>query len=368
MTREVGGSLTYHAWHLGVRGIELEEEADPLVLVRGSEFNHNKQKEFTDDLGHMGTGTTKMDSYATGATAEPEFTDHLRYCEGWEDVLLLLLGSDDGEGAVRKTTVTTGVYQYDYGVNVSNPQDPYFATLYNDYAKTEDDCWKYEDALLNKFELKGDNSSAPTYTAGFMSNFPKIRQPSIARTFPATTVFPKPSNVKIYMAPLGTYANLSAISSYQFPCYSEFGLSINNNVTNDPCSDDAFGTTTKYLGERDGEFNLTLPWKSTTKDLEYNFITGSSDTSLTEVTDLNDYKTVWIVMENGAIGSTQYNYQTILKIPKIHMTAVDSPQSGNDAKKIELKGTIAETGTSSFMEASVITSLSDLHIDNTASG
>ena len=41
----IAPNLSYHYWYLGVRGIELEEEADPLVLVRGSEFNHEREIE-----------------------------------------------------------------------------------------------------------------------------------------------------------------------------------------------------------------------------------------------------------------------------------------------------------------------------------
>ena len=90
MVREVAPNLSYHYWYLGVRGLELDEEADPLVLVRGSEFNHEREIEMEDDEGHMGTATTKVSSYRTKASANPSYTDKCRYKEGWEDVWLLL--------------------------------------------------------------------------------------------------------------------------------------------------------------------------------------------------------------------------------------------------------------------------------------
>ena len=49
MVREVAPNLSYHYWYLGVRGQELEEEADPLVMVRGSEFNHEREIEMEDE-------------------------------------------------------------------------------------------------------------------------------------------------------------------------------------------------------------------------------------------------------------------------------------------------------------------------------
>ena len=45
MVKEVAPNLSYHYWGLGIRGLQLQEEASPMVLVRGSEFNHEKEIE-----------------------------------------------------------------------------------------------------------------------------------------------------------------------------------------------------------------------------------------------------------------------------------------------------------------------------------
>lgn len=364
MVREIAPNLSYHYWGLGIRGLELEEEASPLVLVRGSEFNHEREIEMEDDEGHMGTATTKMSSYRTKATANPSFTDRCRYKEGWEDVWLLLLGSDDGEGqhAIRKEEIVTGVNQFTFKVNTEAPQDPYFATLYNGFAKTQDDAYKYEDALLSEFECSGSNEEAPTYTSTFATNYPKFHQNNPARVFPKTTVFPKSADVTIYIAPQGEY-NEDSIKDYEYPCYLEWSFNVNNNLESVPCSGDEFGESTKVLGNREGEVNITVPWTEATKHLEYEFQGGASDS--TEVTSENDVKTIWIIMENGQIGETNYKYKTIIKIPQVVVTASFSEQSGSDAKQIELTGNIEENGVDSFIEAVITTDLSDLHIDNT---
>ena len=39
MVKEVAPNLSYHYWYLGIQGLQ-DEEADPLVLVRGSEFRN----------------------------------------------------------------------------------------------------------------------------------------------------------------------------------------------------------------------------------------------------------------------------------------------------------------------------------------
>lgn len=361
MVREVAPNLSYHYWYLGVQGLELGEEADPLVMVRGSEFNHEREIEMEDDEGHMGTATTRMSSYRTTATANPSFTDKCRYKEGWEDMWLLLLGSDDGEGNIRKETVTTGVYKYTFKVNTASPQDPYFATIYNGFAKTEGDAYKYENALMGEFEVSGSNEEAPTYTSTFSTNYPKVNQTNPARVIPATTVFPKSADVSVYIAPAGTSdANML---NFEYPCYLEWSFSVNNNLESVPCSGDDFGESTKVLGNREGEVSITVPWTSATKHLEKVFETGAVDGET--VTTDNDEKTIWFIMENGTIGSTAYKYKTTIKIPQVVITSAYSEQSGTDAKQIELQGNIEENGSDSFIEVEIITDLENLHIDNT---
>lgn len=368
MVHEVAPNLSYHYWYLGIRGLELDDEADPLVLVRGSEFNHEREIEMEDDEGHMGTATTRMSSYRTKASANPSFTDKCRYKEGWEDIWLLLLGSakggdgSDKDDIIKEETSTgSGIYNYTFKINVDAPQDPYFATLYNGFAKTEDDdAYKYEDCLLSEFELSGSNEEAPTYTSTFASNYPKVNQPNPARTIPNRTVFPKSADVRLFIAPVGTTdANMV---NYEYPCYLEWSVDVNNNIESVPCSGDDFGESTKVLGNREGTVNITVPWTSATKHLEKTFETGAVDG--TTVTTENDIKKIWIVMENGTIGSSQLKYKTVIKIPNVVITSAYSEQSGTDAKQIQIEGNIEESGTDSFMTAVITTDLEDLHISN----
>ena len=363
MAKEVAPNLAYHYWGMNIRsqGEDVPEPTTVGVFVRGSEFEHGKEIEMQDDEGHTGTATTKMSSYRSKATANPSFTDKCRYKEGWEDIWLLLLGSgshnDTVPYTINKTTLTTGVYKYIFSVDVAQPNDPYFCMLYNGFAKGTTDNFKYEDCLLSEFELSGSNEEAPTYQSTFNSNFPKFNQASISRVYPTTTQFPKPADVQIFIAPKGTSdANMT---EYEYPCYLDWSLSVNNNIESVPCSGDDFGESTKVLGNREGTFNITLPWTSATKGLEYKFMGGANDS--TTVTTENDLKTVWIVMTGSTI-SGDYKYKTTIKIPEIVMTAVNSPQSGSDAKQLELEGNIEENGQDSFITTEIITDLADLHI------
>lgn len=361
---ESAPNLSYHYWFLGIIGKNLKEEADPLVLVRGSEFDPSKEITQEDDEGHTGTATTIMSSFRNSASSNPSFSDKCRYKEGWEDIWLLLLGSADvSSGAIRKRTVSDGVFEYTFAVNPANPADPFFCTLYNGFAKSEEgDTFKYENCLLNELEVSGSNEDAATYTASFASNFPKFRQPNIARTIPKKTIFPKSPDVNIYIAPEGDYTSLDDIKDYAYPCYIDWSFDVNNNVESQPCSSDEFGDSTKVLGNREATLSITLPWNDKTKKLEYKYMGGSE--SATNVSTENDVKTVWIVMKGGKINSTA-DYQTIIKIPSVVLTNADSPQSGSDAKQLSLEGKIEDNGMSSFIETVITTDLEDLHIDNT---
>lgn len=361
---ELAPSLTYHYWGMGYD----DSSKGMKVLTRGTEFDHQKEITFEDDEGHMGTGTTKMSAYRATATAAPSWTDKTRYKEGWEDIWYLLLGSEDAVShKVRKSTVdgATGVFDYIFAQNATNPQDPLFCTVFNGFAKTTNDAFVYENCLLNEFELTGSNEEAPTYTVTFASNYPKFNQPNPARVFPKRTVFTKPSEVTLYIAPQGEYTAETDLEQYKYPCFIEWSLNVNNNVETQPCSSDDFGTSTKVLGDREAEFSATVPWTEATKFLEYQFM--GNDKNATNVSEENDIKTVWIVMKSAEIlsaegtGTGKY-YTTTIKIPEIVLTAGDSDQAGDEAKQIVLEGKIQENGTDSFIETEIRTDLANLNV------
>lgn len=388
MAIEYAPNCSYHYWCMGIMSPTATVPAPPLVLIKGTEFEPEKEIEFEDDEGHTGTATTKMSTYRSSARSSPSFTDKTRYKEGWEDLWYLLLGSADDKGAVRKVEKKdqTGVYDYTFAVNTSNPQDPLFCTLYNGFAKTEKDAFRYDDCLLNELEINFSNEEAMTYTPTFAANYPYFNQQNPARVIPKTTVFTKSAEVSIYIAPFrdSGYATEEEIieAGAKYGCYIEGSLNVNNNAEDQPCSSDEFGTSTKVLGSREAEFSLTIPWTDKTKGLEYTFMGGSKDA--TKVTYENDYKTVWIVCESSPITvyetqtntqtheeelvevKTDYNYKTIIKIPQINLTLADSPQSGSDSKQIELEGTIMENGTDSFIETVITTDLENLHIQTSS--
>lgn len=399
MSNEISPSLSYHYWMMCINNANSSVQ-NPSVLIRGTDFDPQKEIGNEDDEGHTGTATTKISTYRSEATSNPSFKDRLRYKEGWEDILYLLTGSDDGAGNINKTKVAEGVYKYIFSENPLRPQESAFATLINGFAKSYtdkndntkvlNDAYLYLDALLNTFKMSGSNTEAPTYEVEFVSDFPHFHQPNPARPLSPKANYPKSRAVRIFIAPQGDYADLEAISDYEFSCYEDWEANVNKNVEGKPCAGDEFGTSTKVTGVTEGDFSCNLPWNRKTRVLEYEFMGGNSDESTSTVTDEDVHKTVWIAMEgnkitrfsdNNTVGEgetvintitengntmyeieTPYKYQTIFKIPDVVLTNVNSPQSGNEAKTLELASDIVSNGKDPFINVEVITGLSDLHI------
>ncbi|WP_409200635.1 hypothetical protein [Methanobrevibacter sp. DSM 116169] len=361
MGSNIAPNLSWHSWGMGIKGPDHTGLAAYLVTVRGTEFESNKEIEFEDDEGHTGTATTKMSSYRSKAESSPSFTDKCRYKCGWEDALYCLLGDYTQETVAG----ATDAQKYTFAVNPLLPKDPPFVTLYNGFYKTENDAYIYDDCLLNEFEINFSNEEAMTYKLGFNSNYPKFNQPNSGRMIPAKDVFIKPADVSVYIADQGTLTEEN-MEQYRYGCYLEGSLTVNNNNENQPCSDDEFGTSTKVIGDREADFKLSLPWTDLTKGLEYKFMGGSADA--TTVTHENDVREVWIKAESAVfedVGGQEIKYSTIIKIPEIVIQVANSPQSGNEAKQLELEGKVQENAVSSFISAEVVTDLSELHIDNT---
>lgn len=393
MSQEVSPSLSYHYWLACINDPESTSTPTPSVLIKGTDFDPQKEINREDDEGHTGTATVKISTYRSEATSTPSFKDKIRYKEGWEDILYLLTGSDDGSGNINKTEIATGVNKFIFSENPSNPQEPAFATLINGFAKTEKDAFLYLESLLNTFKYSGSNKDIPTYEVEFVSDYPHFRQDNPARVFPKKSIYPKASNVRLFIAPQGDYADLEAIGDYEYSCYEDWETNVNKNVEGKPCSGDEYGTSTKVTGTTEGDFSCNLPWNSKTKLLEYEYMGGDSELTTTTVTDEELHKTIWIVAtgnkitrfsNSNTVGSgeriintitegnttiyeieTGYNYQTIYKIPDVVVTNANSPQSGTDAKTLEFASDIVSNGVDPFIEVEVITGLSDLHISAT---
>jgi hypothetical protein len=357
----IAPNLSYHYWMLGIKPTGKTAVEDPIVMIRGSEFEPEKEIEHEDDIGHTGTATTKMDSYRKKATANPKFEDKARYGEGWEDYWYLLLGeASTPEPAIASATKAK---KYTFQCDPEDPKELAFATLYNGYAKTIDDAYVYDNCLLNELELKFKNDEPLAITPSFASNYPKFNQNNPTRVMPTKKVMIQSGTTIFYYAP--TDVTLSDVNkaSYAYPCFLEGSLKANNNIEAEPCGGDEFGADTKNMGEREIEGSLKLPWTEDTKWIETEYQSGANDGTAVSADTLRKQ----IMIESigpliETVGETPVHYLTRISIPEVTVTKCDSPQSGDEAKDLELEFKVNDTGLESILTVDMVTELTGLHI------
>jgi hypothetical protein len=346
---------------LGIKPIGKTVRELPLVMIRGSEFEPEKEIEHEDDTGHTGTSTTKMESYRKKATSQPKFEDKARYGEGWEDYFYLLTG--DASVTVPAVTGATKAKKFTFQANPADPKELPFSTLYNGYAKTIDDAYVYDNCLLNELELKFKNDEPISASPSFASDYPEFNQPNPSRVMPSKRVMIQSGQTVIYYAPTDVVLTDLNKAEYAYACFLEGSIKVNNNIESEPCGGDDFGKDTKTMGERESEGSLKLPWTSDTKWIEAEYQSGSKTGTKVSTNTLQKQimiESIGPVIET--VSEVPVRYSTKIRIPDVTITKCDSPQSGDEAKDLELDFKINETGLESFMTVDIVTELTGLHI------
>lgn len=360
----VSPNLSYHYWQLGIKPAGKTAIENPLVLIRGTEFEPEKEIEHDDDVGHTGTGTTKMEQYRKSATSSPKFGDKCRYGEGLEDLWFMLFG--DVTGPTPAVTGATKAKKYVFSIDPADPETPPFATLYNGYAKTADDAYIYDNCLLNELEVKFSNDEPMSINPSFVSDYPLFNQANPARVIPEKKVRINAGQTVLYYAPTSVTLTDQNKATYAYPCVLEGTIKINNNAESEPCAGDDFGKSTKTIGERESDGGFKVPWTEETKGIEAEYQSGSTSGQQVSSNTLNKQimiESIGALIETvtGTPDVPVYYKQKIL-IPNATITKCESPQSGDEAKSIEAEFKINDTGVASFMTVEIISELTALHI------
>lgn len=357
----VAPNLAYHYWALGIKPAGKTAAENPLIMIPGTEFEPGKEIEHDEDLGHTGGGSLNMGMDRKQAASSPAFQDKARYQQGWEDYFYLLYG--DVTGPVPAVSGATVAKKYTFAVDVADPADLPFCTLYNGYAKTADDAYVYDDCILNELEISFKNDEAMTVKPSFASNYPTFNQANPARVVPTKKVKIRAGQTIIYYAPVDVTLTELNKATYALPCVIEGNLKINNNVESEPCAGDDFGTATKNIGVRESEGGFTVPWVTATKVIEAEYESGATDG--TQVSEEPLRKQIMIESIGPLIETVSEEdvfYKTKILIPDVTITKAESPQSGDERKSIDVEFKINDEGDASFMNVEIITELAALHI------
>ena len=357
----IAPNLAYHYWALGIKPAGKTEAEDPLIMIPGTEFEPEKEIEHDEDQGHTGSASLNMGMDRIKAESSPTFQDKARYQQGWEDYFYLLYG--DVTGPVPAISGAEKAKKYTFEVDVESPSDPALCTLYNGYAKTEDDAYVYDNCMLNELEISFKNDESMTVKPSFVADYPLLNQDNPARVVPTKKVKIRPGQTILYYADTDDVITSANKDDFAIPCVLEGNIKINHNAESEPCAGDLFGVQSKNMGVRESEGGFSVPWTSATKGIEAEYETGATDG--TQVTTEPLRKQIMIESIGPKIETVSGEdvfYRTTIMIPDVTITKAVSPQSGDERKSIDVEFTINDEGEASFMDVEIITELEELHI------
>ena len=387
-------NASHHHTAMGIKDEALTKAqlAQPLVSIRQNSFEDGNEITTETDEGHTGVSNLDMGSYRTKAESAPSWEDGLRFGQGYEDYMYLLLAHDT---ITANYDSHTGVYQHVFEMPPDTDDELPLATIYHGFSKTLTDGRIFNNAMLNEWELSFSADDKPSVKPTFVSDYNYVNTINPSRDFLADhlsrTVMAQ--HTKVYIGDVGatTLEEMVAID-----CFKEATLTVNNNAESQACHDDKFGENTKLMGARELTGSITMPWHDATKYFETEYEAYEKYGHI--VSELITQKQVWyqtiggnitrtsdsdtlgtgetllktIVTNEGTENeSTSYiigtgvPYQSLYKVPVAEVTNVTSTKSGSDAKELTFEFKGIEQPSQSYMIAEFITDLSACHIDST---
>lgn len=389
-------SASHHHTAIGIKGADLTKAklAQPLVSIRQNGFEDGNEISTETDEGHTGVANLDMGSYRTKAESTPSWNDGIRFAQGLEDYMYLLLGHDTVTAYNNGTADVDGVYSHHFELPATSDEDLPLATIYHGFSKTETDGRIFNNAMLNEFEMTFNADDKPEVAPTFVSDYNIVNTINPPRDFLADhlarTVMAQ--HTKVYIGNVGaTEIGTGEGQMISIDCFSEASWTVNNNAESQSCHDDNFGENTKMMGSREVTGSITMPWHDATKYFETEYEAYEKYGHI--VSELITQKQIWYQHIGGnihrfsdsdtlatgetLIGSSTVNSATVYEIatgipfsglykfPVAEVTNVTSTKSGSDAKEITFEWKGIEQPTQPYMTADVVTDLEACHIDTT---
>ena len=387
---ELAPNASHHHTEIGIKDDTLaankKKLALPLVGIRQTDFEDGNEIETETDEGHTGVANLDMGSYRKSAESSPSWEDGLRYGQGFEDYVYMLLP----EKTITPHVSIEGVYNHIYELPPNVDKDLPVATIYHGFAKTETDARIFNNAMENEFELTLSADDLPKVKPTFISDYNYVNciNPTrhlcpdhLARTVMA-------QHTSVYIGAVGATEEEMLLNPID--CFIEASLTVNNNAESQSCHGDEFGINTKTMGARELTGSITMPWVERTKyfETEYECYEKYGHIVSTEITQ----KQIMYVCEGGdiirtsnsnTIGngekiiktetvnestvyyiSTGIPYKAVFIVPVSEVTNVTSTKSGDEAKEITFEFKGIEQPTQSYMTVKMVTDLPAPHIDS----
>lgn len=388
---ELAPNASHHHTELGIKDGTLaankKKLALPLVGIRQTGFEDGNNIESETDEGHTGTSNLDMGSFRKSAESSPSWEDGLRYGQGFEDYVYMILP----DKTITQDSTHSGVYNHLYEMNPETDKDLPVATIYHGFAKTETDGRIFNNAMENELELTLSADDLPKIKPTYISDYNNVNCINPTRhlcpNHLARTVMAQ--HTSVYIGAVG--ATEQEMLKNPIDCFTEASLTVNHNAESQSCHGDEFGINTKTMGARELTGSITMPWVDRTKyfETEYECYDKYGHIVSTEITQ----KQLMYVMEGGDIvvqratdtlatgeklldtievgGETVYvistgvPYRAAFIVPVAEVTNVTSTKSGNEAKEITFEWKGIEQPTQSYMSVKMVTDLASPHIDST---
>ena len=379
-------SETLHYWCVSIYPDDVEE--GPVYggpVIRGTEYDGSTEIETTEYKGHTGSKTMVLTNDRTSATAEPSYTHGAIFGEFLEDYFKLLLGYDekeqiieyedgvdDNEDPIMKP-INTWVFKQDLEQAPSLPK----CTIVNGYAGVgadANDARVYDNALMSELNLKIDDNGVELEPS-FVSNAPVINQPNPTKLIVDKLHKVGLKGVHLYLADFGTglYDLWKAgedLSDYEYECLLSYENTWQTNLSEDACIGKDFGVTQADEGQFSSEAKVQFKWNPKSQLILNKWYTNKANGTTVSTNAFNmEALLVLDGMElyvDEGTGNSYSGYCAIYE-PKIELTNVTTPESGEDTKTIDVEWEVTENGGISPLITEVQSSLDELHYGTKAS-
>lgn len=387
---ETAPNASHHFTEMAIKGDDLARNllAQPLVGIRQTNFEDGNEISSETDEGHTGVSNLDMGSYRTNAESKPTWEDGIRYGQGLEDYMYLMLCNDTIEAYDEDIE---GVFKHHFELAPDNTKDLPLATIYHGFQATPTDGRVFNNSMLNEMEVTLSSTDKPSVKPTFISDYNIVNTINPSRhlrdnhlKYGRTVLAPY---TQVFIGAVG--ATPEEMLANPIDCFIEASWNLNHNAESQACHDDAFGENTKTMGTRELTGSIQMPWVARTKyfETEYECYEKYGHIVSEEITQ----KQVWYRCHGGNIhrfssnntlrdgetligsttveGVTTYEiatgipYSCLWKFPVVEVTSVTSTKSGSDAKDLTFEWKNIEQPTQSYMTCDIVSDLSALHID-----
>lgn len=363
--------LSLHFTALGVNPIpEGDTErhvgfVQPTLCIKRDNMDP-KDKIDTDPYNaYTGQDTTLQNNDRVKAESQPDISIRLNEDEGLEDLLYLFTGHYDTP--VAAITGATIAKKWKIYRDVSNPVELPWATIVDAFNWGGGDADAWINAFANTIKISSSSDKAPVFEVGLWSDYRLSNQDVPTRVFATDEFRFKANQCQIFMGPAGTSEAALEADTYKVDCYTEQEFNANNNMESKACGGATFGTVQKNRKPLTSDGSVKMDYNEKNRGLLAEYSTGSSDGVY--VTEESVFKSLLIKFIGKKIETvsgtpaTDVHSSFALYLPKVELTDVTSPRSGDATKDITVNYAVVSNAqvTQSPIQFTLVTPADDIH-------